>query len=55
MEKNRIKHRFMGVPVENHTTASWANMESKEPISNVSIPSETEVINAKEWVDENEK
>lgn len=55
MAKNRIKERFMGVPIENHTTAAWANMENTKPVSNVNLPSETEVRNAKEWVDTNEK
>ncbi|WML35981.1 DUF3787 domain-containing protein [Clostridium sp. OS1-26] len=55
MAKNRIKERFMGVPIENHDTAAWANIEDTKPVSNVSLPSETEVRNSKEWVDTNEK
>ena len=31
------------------------NIESLKEDSNVFIPNETEVINAKEWVDSNEK
>jgi len=50
MVKNK-KHE----PIEKHETAPWANIEKTKPVSNVAIPNETEVINAKEWVDENEK
>ncbi|WP_273702739.1 DUF3787 domain-containing protein [Thermoanaerobacter sp. A7A] len=43
------------VPIENHKTASWANIQNVKEKSNVPIPSENEVINAKEWVEENKK
>ena len=42
-------------PIEQHTTAAWANIEKTKEISNVTIPSEVEVVNAKEWVDSNQK
>ena len=42
-------------PIEQHTTAAWANIEKIKGISNVAIPSEFEVGNAKEWVDSNQK
>ncbi|ODA42838.1 DUF3787 domain-containing protein [Desulfosporosinus sp. BG] len=42
-------------PIEQHTTAAWANIERTKEISNVAIPSEVEVGNAKEWVDSNQK
>ncbi|MDR3599116.1 MAG: DUF3787 domain-containing protein [Desulfosporosinus sp.] len=42
-------------PVEQHTTAAWANIEKIKEVSNVAIPSEIEVGNAKEWVDTNQK
>lgn len=45
----------MGIPIEEHNTAAWANIEKMKPISNVTVPSETEVMNAKEYVDTNEK
>lgn len=45
----------MGVPIEKHDTASWANIEEMKPVSNVQIPNDFEVMNAKEWADENEK
>lgn len=54
MKKNRYvtKHRR---PIEKHDTAAWANIEDEQPISRVSLPSEQEVVDAKEYVDENEK
>lgn len=42
-------------PIEQHDTAAWASMEYLKPVSQVSIPSDTEVFNAKEWVDSNQK
>ena len=42
-------------PIEQHTTAAWANIEKLKEISHVTIPSEPEVGNAKEWVDSNQK
>ncbi len=42
-------------PIEQHTTAAWANIEKIKEISHVTIPSEVEVGNAKEWVDSNQK
>lgn len=41
--------------VENHDTAAWANISDIIQDSNVNIPSETQVINAKEYVDNNQK
>lgn len=55
MVKNKTKEHAMAVPIEKHDTAAWANIEKTKPVSNVAIPSETEVKNAKEWVDGNEK
>ena len=45
----------LGVPVEKHDTAAWANMDRIKSHSKVSIPSEFQVTNAKIHVDENEK
>jgi len=42
-------------PIEQHTTAAWANIEKLKEVSHVTIPSEVEVGNAKEWVDSNQK
>jgi len=55
MTKNKFKEHFMGVPIEEHNTAAWANIEKTKPVSNVAIPSEVEVRNAKEYVDTNQK
>lgn len=55
MAKNKLKQHFMGMPIEEHNTASWANIESMKPVSNVTVPSEVEVRNAKEYVDTNQK
>jgi len=42
-------------PIENHKTAAWANMEKTSAISQSSHPSLLQAMNAKEYVDENEK
>lgn len=55
MEENRVKDNFTKVPVEKHDTAAWADTYGVKPISNVSVPSEFDVKNAKEYVDSNEK
>lgn len=55
MADNKFKERFMGMPIEKHDTAAWANIQETKPVSNVTIPSEIQVRNAKEHVDTNEK
>jgi hypothetical protein len=55
MAKNKTKESFMAVPVEKHDTAAWSNIESTKPISNVTVPSDVQVMNNKEWVDSNQK
>lgn len=52
---NKFKEKFLAMPIEKHDTAAWANMEDAEPVSNVNIPSEIQVRNAKEYVDTNQK
>ncbi|HEX2986255.1 MAG TPA: DUF3787 domain-containing protein [Caproiciproducens sp.] len=42
-------------PIENHKTAAWANVEKAKQVSNVAEPSNMQIANAKEYVDENEK
>jgi hypothetical protein len=42
-------------PVENHKTAAWSNIENTSNLSGISYPSLEQVINAKEYVDENQK
>ncbi|SHI91771.1 protein of unknown function [Clostridium amylolyticum] len=55
MAKNKTKEFSMGIPVEKHDTAAWANIKETKPVSRVTIPSEIDVRNAKEWVDTNQK
>lgn len=55
MAKNVAKEKFIKIPIENHENAAWANIEKTKPISNVTIPDEIQVRNAKEYVDSNEK
>lgn len=45
----------MGIPIEKQDTAAWANIEKQQPVSNVPIPNYSQVKNAKEWVDTNQK
>lgn len=54
MIKNKRKS-FSMEPIEKHDTAAWANIYKTKPISGVTIPSEIDVRNAKEYVDTNEK
>lgn len=42
-------------PIENHKTASWANIGRIKEISRVAMPEEFQMMDAKEYVDENEK
>lgn len=55
MAENRYKEKYMAMPIERHETAAWADIEKTKPVSNVSIPCEIQVRNAKEHVDTNEK
>ena len=55
MAVNRFKEKHMGVPIEKHDTAAWANIEKTKPVSNVTVPSEEQVDNARDHVDANEK
>lgn len=55
LNKSINKKNIKKQPIEKHNTAAWADVDKKQPVSNVSIPSEAQVINAKEWVDVNEK
>jgi hypothetical protein len=55
MAENKYKNKHMAMPIEKHDTAAWANIEQTKPVSNVTIPSELQVRNAKEHVDSNEK
>jgi hypothetical protein len=55
MARNIYKEKHLAMPIEKHDTAAWANIEQTKPVSNVTIPSEIQVRNAKEHVDTNEK
>lgn len=54
-EKETERGKSPEKPVERHDTAAWADVEEVKPVSDVAIPSEEQVIEAKEYVDENEK
>jgi len=55
MSDQNAKESFMPKSIEQHTTAAWANIEKVKEVSNVAIPNELEVGNAKDWVDTNQK
>ena len=55
MAKNKYKEKHMGIPIEKHDTAAWSSISRKKPVSKVNIPDETQVRNAKEYVNTNQK
>lgn len=55
MKEDKQKDSFMEMPIEKHNTAAWANVHKLKQVSNVSVPSESDVKNAKDYVDNNEK
>ncbi len=55
MADNKSKERCMARPIEKHDTAAWANVEKMKPGSKVTIPSESHVRDAKDYVDANQK
>lgn len=55
LDKTKDIKNFKKQPIEKHNTAAWADINEKQPVSNVTIPSEANVKNAKEWVDVNQK
>ena len=55
MAKNKSKQKHMSIPLEEHNTASWSNIEHLKAHSRAPIPNDIEVKNAKEWVDTNQK
>ncbi|SHG92094.1 CDIF630_02480 family spore surface protein [Tepidibacter thalassicus] len=55
MKNKTIKNNPLD-QIEKHDTAAWANIKESMSKSKVPIPSEQSVIEAKEWVDnENQK
>ena len=55
MAKNKYKEKNMAKPIEQHNTAAWSNISKMKSASKVNIPDETQVRNAKKYVDSNEK
>ena len=55
MAENKYKEFHMRTPVENQATAAWASREALKDVSGVNIPDEIQVMNAKDYVDENQK
>ncbi len=55
MGENRFKEFHMRTPIENHATAAWADSEKLKEVSRVNIPDEIQVMEAKEYVDQNHK
>jgi len=52
---NKFKNRMMEMPIENHQTAAWVNIDSLEGEARVFDPTFRGVEEAKEYVDENQK
>lgn len=42
-------------PVEFHDTAAWADKEHSKQTSQVNIPGQSQIMNAKQYVDDNQK
>jgi len=55
MDGNKNKQHYKKTPIEKHYTAAWADIESSVPVSEVTLPSEEQVINAKEHVETDQK
>ena len=55
MLKDYFNRTDIKKPLESHRTAAWADIEEIKEISDIAQPSIEQVINAKEYVDENEK
>jgi len=55
MSEKKTKVPLKLRPIEEHTTAAWANIEKLKDVSQVTVPSDVQVDNAKEWVDSNQK
>lgn len=53
--KKDCKSKNIPTPIERHDTAAWANIEKEKPISDITVPSDFNMHNAKDYVDVNEK
>lgn len=51
----RKPRRIRDVPIEEHSTAAWANVEREKPDSKVPVPSTEDMELAREWVNHNRK
>ena len=54
MSENKYK-KANSKKIDNEKMAAWADVEKTMPLSNVTVPSERCVKEAKEWVDDNQK
>lgn len=55
MANNKYKEKHMAQPIENHSTAAWANQSQLKAVSKVNIPDEQQVEDARDYVNENQK
>jgi hypothetical protein len=55
MNKDVSEKKPVTQPIEKHDTAAWADINENQPVSNVPMPSDFAVENAKKWVDTNQK
>lgn len=55
MGDKTLKNHCFSTPTEQHETAAWAEIERIKKISKVTIPSDVQVRNAKDYVDGNQK
>lgn len=54
-EKKVPEKKVPEKPVENHKTAAWSNIDEVREDAHTAHPSLEQVINAKDYVEENEK
>lgn len=55
MNKDLSEKKPVRQPIEKHDTAAWADINENQPVSNVPMPSDFAVENARDWVNINEK
>lgn len=55
MGKDNYKSKNQQTPIENQDSAAWANREKRKRISKVNVPDESQIENAKDYVDDNQK
>ncbi len=52
--KKKSKH-VRDLPIEEHSTAAWSNIDHQKPESKVTVPSTEDMELAREWVNHNRK